>query len=69
MVKILFQDLFVLPNSNKKASNEVIFFLLKLWDRTKIMEKFKFCWPVLDKKQESQFQRAACGFMQEIKAV
>ncbi|XP_059488882.1 uncharacterized protein LOC132204405 [Neocloeon triangulifer] len=66
---LLSEDVFVLPNSNKKASNEVIYFLLNIWNKAKCAEKFKFCWPVLDRKQESQFQRAACTIMQEIKSM
>ncbi|XP_065335911.1 uncharacterized protein LOC135936851 [Cloeon dipterum] len=65
---LLTEDVFVLPNSNKKASNEVIYFILNVWSKEKCAEKFKFCWPVLDRKQESQFQRAACTLLQEIKS-
>jgi hypothetical protein len=48
---------------------EVVHYLLHIWDEATCKDKFKYCWPVLDQKQKSQFQRGACLMMQEIKQV
>jgi len=47
---------------NQKAFQHVILFLFATYDE-KTKTEFRDCWPVLDKKQESEFRRKVVGFI------
>jgi len=51
-------------HANQNAFQHVILFLFATYDE-KTKKEFRDCWPVLDKKQESEFRRKVVGFIKK----
>ncbi|XP_072039028.1 uncharacterized protein [Amphiura filiformis] len=58
------KDMFALPN--KKAFEVIMNFLFGKLNPVMAAEKFRFCWPITDKKQEQVFRRTVSDWLQEI---
>uniref|UniRef100_A0A4W4GQU6 HAUS augmin-like complex subunit 6 N-terminal domain-containing protein n=1 Tax=Electrophorus electricus TaxID=8005 RepID=A0A4W4GQU6_ELEEL len=51
---------------NKEAFYIVIHFLFKKLNPSRVQEVFRHCWPVLDRKADAEFRKAAFEWLQEI---
>ncbi|ESN95276.1 hypothetical protein HELRODRAFT_179619 [Helobdella robusta] len=61
------KDMFMLPN--KKALDEVLYFLFNKLDPVRCYSDFRDCWPILDKKQEQHFRRQVTNWLNQITKV
>jgi len=56
----------IFDHPNTKAFHQVMFFLFKKLDGERCRQEFRDCWPVLDKKQESEFRKKCSNWLKEI---
>ncbi|XP_025077932.1 HAUS augmin-like complex subunit 6 [Pomacea canaliculata] len=58
------KDMFNLPN--KTGSEAVLYFLFSRLNPVMCRQEFRDCWPIVDKKAETQFRRLCCMWLQNI---
>ncbi|KAJ8030083.1 HAUS augmin-like complex subunit 6 [Holothuria leucospilota] len=58
------KDMFSLPN--KKGFEVVMHFLFERLNAAMTQERFRHCWPILDKKQEQNFRKTISAWLTEI---
>jgi len=56
----------IFDHPNTKAFHQVMYFLFKKLDGERCRQEFRDCWPVLDKKQESEFRKKCSNWLKEI---
>lgn len=54
---------------NKKLGEHILHFLFVCIDRDKASKVFRDCWPLLDKRQESQFYKATFEWYKSLQQV
>ena len=58
-------DLFA--HADPKAAQEVLHFLFHSLDPLKCADHFRDCWPVLERRQEADFRKAANAWHKELR--
>ncbi|XP_072167455.1 uncharacterized protein [Diadema setosum] len=59
------KDMFALPN--KKCFEVVMHFLFHKLNPAMAQDKFRYCWPIFDKKQEQNFRKVVYNWLSEVK--